>query len=519
MGITMYVLDDSEVITIPKLTAVNIISDTQIDFVIEDVTPGLLEYLITTDNNGLTVTNSTGSVNMDGNAVTISKTVAPTDTVGTYTHTIKLTNAQGSVLEADFMTRVISEVNFADSSINIAPVITNIAIDRNGDTLSVKADAVDDNNNSDLTYAWSFTAKSFVDAATNPATLTAFEDGTTGTLNVVVTDSEGAETNASYAVASNQFPDITAPSITSITPNDNASDVAVDSVITIEFNEAVQSSSITSNSVIVSDGINAVAGTLNSTGSTVTFTPDADFAYEANYIVTVTADVKDVSGNNLTAGVVSGFGTDVEIVMPTEGLLLHYTFDNVIGNTVYSEVGDYNGTLTDSAQVNVDGHHGNSIITAGNQDYGSFVGNGEEFDTLLDYTYSFWIKPTTFTNLGLIGYGHNTILIYIDNTTTMYVSNAGTQSGPSSTELTNTMILNEWNHIAIRRTSGKLEILVSDLILNTNSDNPTALGKENASKTLVGGPTTNYSEALYDTVRLYNRALSQEEISALANEQ
>jgi hypothetical protein len=273
LGMNMYVLDDGEVITIPKLSNVNIVNDNQIDFVVEDSQDGAMFYTITTDSNGLEVNSSTGTIDIINGTATLNMPVTPTLNVGTYTHTIALENAQGSKLESNFMTRVISEVNFQGNIVNIAPVV--IAIDRNGNELVVDADVVDDQNISELTYDWSFTNKTFSDNTTNPATLINFSDGTVGTLTLAVSDAQGATTTVTYAVASNQFPDITAPQITSVTPLENATNVPTDSTIEVNFNEAINTNTITANSFILSDGIEAVAGSysFSNTDQTAVFTP------------------------------------------------------------------------------------------------------------------------------------------------------------------------------------------------------------------------------------------------------
>jgi hypothetical protein len=414
------------------------------------------------------------------------------------------------------MTRVISEVNFADSSINIAPVITNISIDRNGDQLTVEADAVDDQNSSDLTYAWSFTNKSFINATTNPATLTAFEDGTTGTLNVVVTDSEGAETNASYAVASNQFPDITAPSITSITPNDNASDVAVDSVITIEFNEAVQSSSITSNSVIVSDGINAVAGTLNSTGSTVTFTPTNELNYEANYIVTVTADVKDVSGNNLAyqGGSVTEFTTAPAI--PIDNLLAFYTFDNIIGTTVIDEKGENNGTLFGSPTLSSEYKIGDGSL------YFNSIEDKMITPILQASSISFWINMDSNNNTAVPmiwkdGNGFSQFFA-IGSTITGSLPNEKMGIGSQYTSLD---VISGWTHIVLNTSSaaGHTDLYINgSLFTDWNLRNQATTSTIETYLSVSNNPNVSDGSKM-DQMRVYGRNLAQEEILVLSNEQ
>src|SRR5205823_819261 len=82
--------------------------------------------------------------------------------------------------------------------------------------------------------------------------------------------------------------------------------------LTATFSEAVQSSTINTNTFDVKDTQNkAVAGTvsLSPDGNTATFTPSSNLAASATYTATISTGVKDLAGNAMAANYVWTFTT------------------------------------------------------------------------------------------------------------------------------------------------------------------------------------------------------------------
>jgi len=104
------------------------------------------------------------------------------------------------------------------------------------------------------------------------------------------------------------------PTISSTNPVNNATAVAVDAAITATFSEAMDSSTITTDTFLVSGSSN-IAGTVTYSGTTATFTPAAALDYTTTYTATITSGAKDLAENSLEADYTWSFTTESE----TEG--------------------------------------------------------------------------------------------------------------------------------------------------------------------------------------------------------
>jgi len=93
--------------------------------------------------------------------------------------------------------------------------------------------------------------------------------------------------------------DTTPPTVVSVSPAADATDVAVNTVVTATFSEAMNASTITTSSFTL-DG---VAGSISydSGTYTATFTPSADLAYSTTYTATLSTAITDAAGNPLAS--------------------------------------------------------------------------------------------------------------------------------------------------------------------------------------------------------------------------
>jgi hypothetical protein len=99
--------------------------------------------------------------------------------------------------------------------------------------------------------------------------------------------------------------DTTPPTVSSTSPANNATGVAVGAAITATFSEAVAPASVNASSFTVG----GVTGTISVNGATVTFTPSAPLATNTSYTATLTTAVTDVAGNHLAASRTWTFAT------------------------------------------------------------------------------------------------------------------------------------------------------------------------------------------------------------------
>jgi PGF-CTERM protein len=125
-----------------------------------------------------------------------------------------------------------------------------------------------------------------------------------GTYNlpVTATDTSGnSNTAVSIPLAIN---DIIAPTVTSVSPADQATNVAIGTTISATFSEAMDHASVEA-----AFSVDGVTGTFTWAGNTVTFTPAAALAYETMYTCTISTDATDAAGNNLVEDYVWEFTT------------------------------------------------------------------------------------------------------------------------------------------------------------------------------------------------------------------
>jgi hypothetical protein len=116
--------------------------------------------------------------------------------------------------------------------------------------------------------------------------------------------------------------DVTAPTVNSVLPANNATSVATGSAYKVTFSEPMNPATITATSITLKQGTVAVAGIVTYSGVIATFTPSAPLAVNTVYTGTVTTAVKDVAGNALAANFTSGFTTEAAVTDVTAPTVL-----------------------------------------------------------------------------------------------------------------------------------------------------------------------------------------------------
>lgn len=104
-------------------------------------------------------------------------------------------------------------------------------------------------------------------------------------------------------------PDQTIPYILSTAPTNSATTVPANTTITVLFSEPVSPATINASSYFVTGPTGPVTGTMSVNSATAAFKPSANLSYLSNYTVTVTAAVKDLTGNPLQSDYVWSFTT------------------------------------------------------------------------------------------------------------------------------------------------------------------------------------------------------------------
>jgi hypothetical protein len=114
--------------------------------------------------------------------------------------------------------------------------------------------------------------------------------------------------------------DVTAPTVSSAVPANNATAVAITSKPAVTFSEAMTATTITATTFTLKQGTTAVAGTVTYAGTTATFTPTASLTANLVYTGTITTGAKDVAGNAIAANYTWSFTTGVgaaDVTAPT----------------------------------------------------------------------------------------------------------------------------------------------------------------------------------------------------------
>ena len=153
----------------------------------------------------------------------------------------------------------------------------------------------------------------------------ALQDNTvyTATLTTAITDNSANPLAADYVwtFTTSAVADATAPAVSSTSPDNNATGVAVGSAVTATFNEAIDPATVTTASFLLQAGVDNVAGVvaLNGAGTIATFTPSAALQDNTVYTATLTTVITDISGNPLAADYVWTFTTAAAVVPTPSG--------------------------------------------------------------------------------------------------------------------------------------------------------------------------------------------------------
>ncbi|MEA3360776.1 MAG: Ig-like domain-containing protein, partial [Thermodesulfobacteriota bacterium] len=110
-------------------------------------------------------------------------------------------------------------------------------------------------------------------------------------------------------------------SVSLVNPENDVTDVLVDTIITVTFSETIDASTITTKSFSLKNGTVNVLGAASCNNNTATFTPASNLDYNTIYTATVTADAKNLSGDPLQDDYLWSFttGASTEVTLWTFG--------------------------------------------------------------------------------------------------------------------------------------------------------------------------------------------------------
>lgn len=187
-----------------------------------------------------------------------------------------------------------------------------------------------------------------------------------------------------------------------------------------------------------------------------------------------------------------------------DGLVLHYTADN--------NAFDYSGNGNDgtiSGATFAKGYYDKGFSFDGVDDYVYM-----SINNLTNYSISFWVKPNDIQLSGFPGiltlFGRKSDIIFRDSDNSIYLQIY--DGSFHSAGLTNNLL--EWTYVYISITNYNQKIYINNVLKAEKTYTPISY---NSDGNYIGIASNQYFNGTIDEVRIYNRTLSQTEISNLYN--
>ena len=149
------------------------------------------------------------------------------------------------------------------------------------------------------------------------------DDDTTDDDTTVDDDAVDDDTSTDDDTADDDS-DVSVPTVNSTNPTDGATKVALNAAITATFSEAMDPSTISTDTFTLFDGMTSVSGAVTYIGVTALFKPTIHLDPHTLYTATITTGAKDLTGNALASDYVWSF---------TTGTVLDTTAPQVISTT------------------------------------------------------------------------------------------------------------------------------------------------------------------------------------------
>lgn len=208
-----------------------------------------------------------------------------TSTIGTYTLTYNVSDSSGN--SAASITRT---VNVSDT---LRPEI--VLLGEQNLTIEVGASYTEAGATATDFFEGDLSNSIIVTGSVDTSLIGSYE------LSYNVSDTSGNA--ATTAIRTVSVVDTTAPIIVSVSPQADASDVAVTETITVTFNEAIANNSISNSAFVVTDSQSASVDGLidiDAMGTMLSFQAAQELVAGEQYSVTISTDITDVSINALT---------------------------------------------------------------------------------------------------------------------------------------------------------------------------------------------------------------------------
>ena len=153
-------------------------------------------------------------------------------------------------------------------------------------------------NGGAVTGAISYDSSSYY-ATFTPSSPLSYSTLYTVTITTAVTDTDSTPMASDKVwTFTTLAPDTTPPTVTTVSPANGATSVALDTVVEAVFSEAMDPATLTTASFTLSNGVTGTVG-YNATTNTATFTPSALLTRNTVYTATITTAVTDENANHM----------------------------------------------------------------------------------------------------------------------------------------------------------------------------------------------------------------------------
>ena len=163
----------------------------------------------------------------------------------------------------------------------------------------------------------------------------------------IATITTGAKDMAGNALASNYVwsfttglapADVIPPTVISTDPANASIGVALSKVISANFSEAMNPTTINTSTFLLAQGTTPIAGTVTYSGTTASFTPTALLSPNTVYTATITTGAKDLAGNGLVSNYVFSFTTGTSTTDVTAPIVVSTDPPNAAMGVILSKI-------------------------------------------------------------------------------------------------------------------------------------------------------------------------------------
>lgn len=239
----------------------------------------------------------------------------------------------------------------------------------------------------------------------------------------------------------------------------------------------------------------------------------------ANGAHVITAVARDSKGATSTSAPVT---VSVNNVAAPSGLVAAYGFNEGSGTTVNDSSGLGNGGTVSGATRSSTGRFGGALSFDGVNDSVS-IADAPSLDLAGPLTISAWVRPTTLSGWRtvILKEGGTSGLVYALYSSTNNNRPGGyLEIGGAEREVKGTASVakTEWRHLSLTYDGATLKIYINGVLRGSRSQ--TGLVAASSGPLKIGGNAvwSEWYAGLIDEVRIYNRALSASEISAMMNQ-